>query len=518
MKLTARVSDMSANEPLVILHSEDCLEMGVDYTGRVRIEGKDNAVSAVLITDQEYLRGKIVITPYMHERCGISDGEVVDVRYSPLPESVRSIRKKINGGKLSPEEIDSIVSDIMEGNLSEKEILAFVSAFNINNSDIAEVAYLTRSMAATGKTVDLGIRPVFDFHSLGGLPGNKITPIVVSIVASEGLTIPKMSSRAVSSACGSADFIDTFCDVEMDADALCEAVRTTGGVFACGNEDYAPVGRKIIRAERPMGIDPRPTMMASIMSKKVAIGTTHLLVDIPMGKSTKTPDLATARDFADSLRSLGTLLGIHIECAITRADQPLGRAIGPILEAKECIEVLEGKDADPEIIDKACSIAGIILEMAGKEDGKARAEEILCSGKAHEKFLQIVKTQNGNPNLKSTDLIPGIFSKDGHAKRDGFVEYIDNHSLVAIAKATGAPSNAEGGIELLHKIGDEVKEGDVLFRIYAGTRPLLERAIESARSRRPMAVIPESPEIPNGPMLVERIPSKEMLDLIRYRY
>jgi AMP phosphorylase len=273
----------------------------------------------------------------------------------------------------------------------------------------------------------------------------------------------------------------------------------------------------IIRAERPMGIDPRPTMMASIMSKKVAIGTTHLLVDIPLGRTTKTPDLASARDFAESIRNLGTILGIHIECAITRADQPLGRAIGPILEARECIEVLEGRDADPEIVDKACSIAGIILEMAGEKDGRARAEEILRSGKAHEKFLQIVKTQNGNPNLKSTDLIPGSFCKDVHAKRDGFVGYIDNHSLVAIAKATGAPFDPEGGIEMLHKVGDAVKEGDVLFRIYAGSKPLLERAIESARSRRPMAVVAEPPEITEGPMVVERIPTKEMLDLIRFR-
>ena len=517
MKLRVRAADLTTYEPIVLLNAEDCLVMGVGPTDRVRIEGRNPAVATVTITDFPDIRGCISMPTNLLERCRVSKGDYVDVSYSPLPGSIRSVRKKINGGKLAANEIDSIVWDIFSGNLSEKEILAFVSAFNVNNSDIAEVAFLTRSMASTGHTVDLGVRPVFDFHSLGGLPGNKITPIVVSIVASEGLTIPKMSSRAVSSACGTADFIDTFCDVEMDADALVKAVNEAGGVFACGNEDYAPVGRMIIRAERPMGIDPRPTMMASIMSKKVAIGTTHLLVDIPLGRTTKTPDLASARDFAEAIRNLGTILGIHIECAITRADQPLGRAIGPILEAKECIEVLEGRDADPEIVDKACSIAGIILEMAGEKDGRARAEEILRSGKAHEKFLQIVKTQNGNPDLKSTDLIPGSFCKDVHAKRDGFVGYIDNHSLVAIAKATGAPFEIEGGIEMLHKVGDAVKEGDVLFRIYAGSKPLLERAIESARSRRPMAVVAEPPEITEGPMVVERIPTKEMLDLIRFR-
>ncbi len=516
MKLTARLSDIKTSEPIVVLNVDDCLKMGVDHTDRVRITGSGSVVSAVVITDYDATRGLVVMSQTLLDRCGVKAGDEVEVVYSPLPESILSIRKKINGGTLGRAEIESVVGDIMAENLSEKEILAFISAFNVNNANIAEVAFLTRAMAATGKTVDLGVKPVFDFHSLGGVPGNKITPVVVSIVASEGLIIPKMSSRAISSACGTSDFVDTFCDVEMDTDALVSAVREAGGVFACGNEDYAPVGSLIIKAERPMGIDPRPMMMASIMSKKVAIGTTHLLVDIPLGKTTKTPDIESARSYAEAIRNLGTLLGIHIECAVTRADQPLGRAIGPLLEARECIEVLEGKDCDPDIVDKACSMAGILLEMAGEKDGKARALEILRSGKAHQKFLQIVKTQNGDPDLRSEDIPVGLFTKDVHAKRNGYVGFIDNHSIVAIAKAAGAPSDIEGGIEMMHKVGDKINEGDVLFRIYAKTASKLDRAIASARSRRPMGVVDDQP-ITSDQMIIERIPSKEMLDLIRFR-
>ena len=517
MKLRVRAADIETYEPIVLLHGEDALQMGVGTTDRVRIEGGKPAVCIVTITDIPGLKGSIAMPHNVLGKCSLKDGDEVDVSYSPLPPSIRSIRRKINGVRLEADELDSVVWDIYHGNLSEKEILAFVSAFNVNNSDIAEVAFLTRSMAATGQTVDLVTRPVFDFHSLGGIPGNKITPIVVSIVASEGLVIPKMSSRAVSSACGTADFIDTFCDVEMDAGSLVKAIGRAGGVFACGNEDYAPVGRMIIDAERPMGIDPRPMMMASIMSKKVAVGTTHLLVDIPLGSTTKTPDLASAKDFARDIRELGSILGIHVECAVTRADQPLGRAIGPILEAKECIEVLEGRECDPAVVDKACSIAGIILEMAGESDGKKRAMEILKSGQAHEKFLQIVKVQGGDPELRSDDLKPGKYVKDVHAKRTGYVDHIDNRSIVAIAKATGAPGDVEGGIELLHKVGDMVSEGDVLFRIYAGHKSKLDRAIETARSRRPMAVTETIPgDVPDN-VVIERIPSKEMLDLIRFR-
>ena len=517
MKLRVRAAAIETYEPIVLLNAEDALQMGVGTTDRVRIEGRKPAVCIVTTTDFPDLKGRIAMPHNLLGKCSVADGEEVEVAFSPMPGSIRSIRKKINGGRLDAEEIESIVWDIYHGNLSEKEILAFVSAFNVNNSDIAEIAFLTRSMAATGQTVDLVTRPVFDFHSLGGVPGNKITPIVVSIVASQGLVIPKMSSRAISSACGTADFVDTFCDVEMDAGSLVKAIGRTCGVFACGNEDYAPVGSKIINAERPLSIDPRPMMMASIMSKKVAVGTTHLLVDIPLGRTTKTPDMASARDFARDIRELGSILGIHVECAITRADQPLGRAIGPILEARECIEVLEGKECDPAVVDKACSVAGIILEMAGEPDGKVRAMEILRSGQAHEKFLQIVKVQGGDTDLRSEDLRPGRFTRDIHAKRNGYVGFIDNHSIVAVAKAAGAPADEESGLEMFYKVGDMVHEGDTLFRIYAENQSKLDRAVETARSRRPMAVTEECPvDVPDN-MILERIPSKDMLDLIRFR-
>ena len=346
MKLIAQHYDITMSEPVVILNRDDCLELGVGPTDRVLITSEKSAVSTIIVTDSFVEKGRIAISQYVMGKCGAESGEPVEVVYSPMPESVRSIRSKINGNELSKEEIDSIVNDIMAGNLSDKEIISFVSAFNINNSNLTEVAYLTRSMAETGQFVDLGVRPVFDFHSLGGVPGNKITPIVVSIVASEGIVIPKLSSRAVSSACGTSDYVDTFCDVEMDMEKLIDTIRIHNGVFACGNDDYAPVGRKIIRAERPMGIDPRPTMMASIMSKKVSVGTSHLLVDIPMGEGSKIPDIDVAKDFAKDLIDLGTILGIHVECAVSCADQPIGRMIGPILEAKECIGILENGDGD----------------------------------------------------------------------------------------------------------------------------------------------------------------------------
>ncbi len=487
MKLLARKTDVSVSEPISAINRDDALEMGVGPMDRGRVTLDGTATTSVVISDSTVPKGRIYLTANIMSKCGASDGDSVEVSYCPLPESIRSIRKKIHGGRLNREELDSIVGDIMDGTLSEREILAFVSAFNVNNADINEVADLTRAMAATGRTVDLGPGPIYDFHSLGGVPGNKITPIVVSIVASQGLTIPKLSSRAISSACGTSDFVDTFCDVELDTESLKSALEKAGGVFACGNEDYAPVGSRIIKAERPMGIDPRPVMIASIMSKKVALGTTHLLMDLPMGEGAKIPDMQAAEDFSDDMVALGDILGIKVECAVSNASQPIGRTIGPILEARECIETLQGK-GDPLVAEKACAIAGIILEMAGFDDGASMARGILSSGAALSKFREIVAAQNGDPAVEPSDLVPGGYVKDVHAKHSGYVQYVDNRSIVATAKAAGAPFDTGAGVMFIHKTGDIVEEGDVLFRIFADSKAKLDRAVESARSRRPMKV------------------------------
>jgi len=507
MKLRARHSDVTASEPVIMMNVDDCLKLGVDSSDRVRITAADSVVCAVTVSGSVIPKGTIGIPTYVLGRCGAVDGAEVDVVYSPLPESVRSIKKKINGLVLTDEEVGSIVDDIMNGNLSETEIIAFVSALNVNNSEIHEVAALTKSMAATGRIVDFGMSQIFDFHSLGGVSGNKITPIVVSIVAAEGLVIPKMSSRAISSACATADFVSTFCEVELDSEALVAAVRKANGVFACGNQDYAPVGRLIIRAERTMGIDPRPMMMASILSKKIAVGTTHLVMDVPVGRAAKIGTVEEAREFSSLLIGLGESLGMRIECVLSAGDEPIGTSVGPVLEARECISALETGEGNTAFIDKACSMAGAILEMGGCPDGKARALEVLRSGRAHAKFLEIVGLQNGDPGLKSSDLALGRFSKDIHAKRDGYVQYIDNPSIIAIAKAAGSPSDEGAGIFFLHKTGDTVREGEALFRIYAESESKLERAVESARSRRPMVVMPESVSRCPDDTVIERISS-----------
>lgn len=391
MNLMAKCYDAYVYEPTVIIHNSDCNEIGIKENDRVRIFGTRELIALVCQSSTLVQKGIILMTPNIMSKCGVSEGDIIDVRYSDKPESIRSIRKKIDGEKIGKEEIFMVVTDILNNRLSRVDISAWLTALYINGMNIDEMSYFTIAMADTGDKIKLSRDHIFDFHSLGGVPGNKVTPIIVSIVAAVGLMIPKLSSRAISSACGTSDFVETFCNINLNNNSLKMILDEVGGVFAWGGSmNLAPVDDIVIGIEHSLGINPHAQVLASIMSKKLAVGATHLLVDIPTGSGTKAPTLGIAHSYAHDFMSLGEKIGIHVECAITYADQPLGNAIGPKLEAKECMSILEGADHPASVIDKACDCAGIILDMAGISNGTLIAKEILRSGKAHKKFLEIV--------------------------------------------------------------------------------------------------------------------------------
>jgi AMP phosphorylase len=506
MKLKVRLYDVDSSEPRVVIRGDDCKELGVKQMDRVRLDAKTSQVIVVAISDSLVKKGEILIPKTVISKIGAEVGKEIEVVYSPKPESVRSIRKKMDSVKLTRDEINEIVFDILDGKLSKIEIAAWLTALQINGMDTDEIAYFTQSMVNTGEKIVFDRTPVFDFHSLGGVPGNKITPIVVSIAAAAGLMIPKTSSRAISSACGTSDFVEVFCNVELSAAELKRISEKIGGVIAWGGSmNIAPVDDMVIDIEYPLGINPRAQMLASILSKKLAISATHLLVDIPMGAGTKVKTLEEAREYARDLMELGTLLGMRTECAITYGDQPVGSAIGPALEARECIKILEGDKHPASVIEKACDLAGMILEMGGIPDGPTRAREILSSGQAFKKFREIVEAQGGKKDLTSEDIVLGTFVHDVKAVRSGYVHAIKNKDLVTIARAAGAPSDKGAGILLYRKKGQRAEKGEILFQIFADNQAKADRARDIAIKLEPMDI--------EG-MLIKKVPNPSALKSI----
>ncbi len=490
MKFKVKLVDLMSGMAVCALNLKDSSELGVKENDRIQLTGPKGEMTVLLVTSDRFVElGAVLIPSKVAKRIGAVDGTEIDAVFSPAPESVRSIRKKMDNVKLSEKEITSIVHDIYRGSLSNIEVSAWLTALYINGMDIEEIAYFTNAMVDTGDRVPFAKGPIFDFHSVGGVPGNKVTPIVVSIVAAAGLMIPKTSSRAISSACGTSDFVETFCDVEFSAERLKEIGESVGGAFVWGGSmNLAPVDDIVINIEHPLGINPRPQMLASILSKKLAINANYLLVDIPTGAGTKVPTLEVAKSYARDLMDLGEKIGVHVECAITYADQPVGSAIGPILEARECISILEGNEHPASVIEKACDCAGILLEMGGFQNGVEMAREILKSGKAHEKFIEIVVAQGGRKDLKSADLVPGTYTCDIVSRKCGYVHSINNKDIVAIAKACGAPSDKGAGLLVMKKKGQRVEEGDVLFTLFADNPVKLERAKEISERYCPVII------------------------------
>ena len=238
----------------------------------------------------------------------------------------------------------------------------------------------------------------------------------------------------------------------------------------------------------PENIDPRPQLLASIMSKKVAAGATDLVMDIPMGTESKVPTLEMARSYARDLMDLGERLGIRVECMITYAEQPLGEAVGPILEARECMQVLECLPGHEDVADKACICAGAMLALAGFGDGTAKARELLESGQAHRRFLEIVAAQGGDAGITSEDMIPGRYKAEVRAERSGFVRHMSNKAIVAVAKAAGAPSEKGSGVVIGKKLGNKVSKGDVLLTIHSEREDKLVHALEAAKELEPIVV------------------------------
>ena len=201
MRFKVKFYNVDSSEPRVIMHDDDCVELGVKEMDRVRIDGKSKStVTLVSRSDTVVKKGTVLMSSDVMKKIEAKDGEEVNIENSPKPESVKSIRHKMDNERLSSTEIHEVVKDIAESKLSKIEISAWLTALYINGMDVEEIADFTNAMVDTGDRMVFDRQPVFDFHSLGGVPGNKVTPIVVSIVAAAGLMIPKTSSRAISSA------------------------------------------------------------------------------------------------------------------------------------------------------------------------------------------------------------------------------------------------------------------------------------------------------------------------------
>jgi len=485
------------------LDDADADALGIHPLDRVEIRSEYGQVISIVNVAASFPQGTINVYDEVSRILRVETDDTVEVERAAEPESLHLIREKIAGRRLNMAEVKMIISDVVERHLSDVELASLVTALHIRGTGMDEVEYLTRAMVETGDTLSLGVRPVLDKHSIGGIPGDKTTILVVPIVAAAGFTIPKSSSRAVTSPAGTADRVEVLCPVTLSIEEIEEVVERTNGCIIWGGAlNLAPADDLFIRVEYPLSID--PLLLPSIMSKKKAMGADCLVVDIPTGRGAKIKTIGEAHELAKEFIELGRRLDVRVDCAVTDGEQPVGYAVGPALEARESLLSLMGK-APLDLRDKAVSLAGILLEMAGLEYGREEALRIIQSGRAEMKLREIIEAQGGDPEIMPEDIEIGDHISEIHSEEAGEILWIDNLAIVQIAKAAGAPKDRGAGVLLRGKIGSRVEAGGAIFEIYAENGSKLEAAVSLVESLRPMGIGRRK----EREMLIDRIPAKK---------
>lgn len=416
------------------------------------------------------------------ERIGAVEGDSIQLSHFPPLVSLGYVRAKIYGNTFSSKEFDAIIHDIVAGNYSNVHLASFITACGQDNLSIQEIIYLTKSMTDVGEKLHWDHPIILDKHSVGGIPGNRTTPIVIAIIAAAGLIIPKTSSRAITSPAGTADTIETMTKVNLSASEIQAVVAQEGGCMVWGGAlGLSPADDILIRVERVLDLDPVGQMIASILSKKAAMGATHVVIDIPVGPTAKIRSTHDFQKLKDYFTRVGQALGLHIYTLKSDGHQPIGKGIGPSLEAKDILSVLRNEENAPmDLKEKAILLASILMEFSeaipmGK--GLALAKQLLENGSALKKFMAICKAQGG---FKEPSTAP--LTHDVCATASGIVTEIDNRNLAKVAKLAGAPQNPTAGIEFFSKIGTQVKLGQVLYRIHSESKGALEYSRDYALS------------------------------------
>jgi AMP phosphorylase len=488
MQFVVRDVPLKLMSSSVMMNPEDAKELGLVVGDRVSVtSGKQTCIKDVHIAVEMLNRGELGFCRTTGP-CEMRppEGSMAEVLPVPRPRSIGYIREKLKGGSYTREQMDTIIRDIVDNQLNEVELTAFVMGNYLRRVEFDEIEAMTRAMINTGEKISIGQGTVVDKHSIGGVPGNTISLLVVPIIAAAGLLIPKTSSRAITSASGTADTMEVLAPVELTQDEIRDITPRVGGVIAWGgNSSIAPADDIIIRIERHLLIDPYPQLLASVVAKKGAVGAKYAVIDIPVG-GTKVRDVNKGRSLARDFNELGRRLGMEISCVLTDGSQPVSNAVGPALEAREAMYALEGKAHPSTLVEKAIGIAGALLELSGKSDeGVKTAEHLLGSGKALKKFREIIGAQGGDSKVSAGAIPVGDFSETIEAPKDGFASAIDSIGIVGIARAAGAPKDQGAGILLHQRIGSTMTAGEPLFTIHAGKEWKLSQAVDLARKNNP---------------------------------
>lgn len=483
-----RVAIDTYKENVAYLHRDCKIYRSEGFQALAKVEvsavpGGESILASLNVVDDADITepDELGLSQEAFQQFGLAEGSALTVAHARPPKSLHAVHRKIAGERLDLADYEAITRDIVELRYAKIEMAAFLVACTVAGMEREEVLQLTRAMVDSGERISWEEHLVADKHCIGGIPGNRTSMLVVPIVAAHGMFIPKTSSRAITSPAGTADTMEVLAEVELPPERLHEIVREHRGCLTWGGTArLAPVDDILISVERPLSLDSPGQMVASILAKKLAAGATHLLIDIPMGPSAKVRTQQDALRLRKLFEFAGDRVGLELEVVVTDGREPIGRGIGPVLEARDVMQVLENDPDQPrDLREKALQLAGRILEFdrdvrGGK--GYSLARDILDSGRALEKMRAIIDAQGG----QKRQFVPGRLRQTINAPRAGMVAAIDNLQMARIARLAGAPMAKGAGVDLYRKIGDRVTAGEPMYAIHAEFESEFAFACEAA--------------------------------------
>lgn len=479
-------------QPVVYMHRdcEICRSEGFAAMTRVQVQLGHRTLIATLnvVVGDMVAVDEAALSEAAWRALAPEPGALVSFRHPEPATSVGALRAKVFGERLDESQYLALMQDAVASRLSDLELAAFVAASAGERLDQDETTALTGAMLAVGQRLDWGEGLVLDKHCVGGLPGNRTTPIVVAIIAALGYRIPKTSSRAITSPAGTADTMEVMAPVALDLPDMRRVVEREGGCIVWGgNVRLSPADDIMIRVQRPLDFDSDGQLVASVLSKKIAAGSTHVLIDMPVGPTAKVRSEVAGAHLAARLGGTASALGLQLDVYRSDGLQPVGEGIGPALEALDVLKVLRNDaDAPADLRERSVTLAGALLDMVPGNvagTGAARASEVLASGRALAKFLAICEAQGGFREPPRAE-----FTADVSAGVSGRVVAIDNRRLARIAKLAGAPGSPAAGLATALRIGHLVQRGQPMFTVHAQSRGELAYALEYAATALPFTI------------------------------
>ena len=466
----------NGNGHIVMLNAEQASDYGIKDNDKISLirKGQEFVVD-VALTDKYVQANEIWVTNDFLAEYPIMEGDTVLVSFvKNNPLSMQAIRKKLLWKRITDEEIDAVIEDVKDNKIPDLVLAYYVATSFFYKSDVHELAYTTK---ATAYTWDMYRFPwiVAGKYCIWWVPGNETTMIVIPILASLWITVPKSFSKAITSPAATWECVNVLMDIEFDKQ---EVIRLTDKVGAClvWNEklNLAPVNDRIIKVSAPLGMEPYARMISSIMAKNYAMGINHCLIDIPMWPTAKVATMKDAKRVAKRFKEIWEYLWIKMDVEITDWSEPIGKWVWACLQAREALRILQQhKNRSEDLEKKVIFLASKLLVLCGAANSMKNAENLvkaqLSNWEAWKKMQEIIKAQNGNPNIKSEDIQLGKFSHDIIATKDCRIKKVDMKHLNTMVRWLWAPKQYQAGIYLHKKLWDKVKKGEVIYTMYSNS-------------------------------------------------